>query len=477
MERGIEIFRCPCKKCHGGHRYSVETIKSHHRENGRDEYFVQSIIGGDPAGGFSTEGIWVEADDHFEDARNVFDDAEIQTEYEDNLDPFHDVHQQLLDAFECGDQIREDTLVNHHERQEEDEAVDDISGNLELLEELYRQATKPLYEGANVSLISAIIVLVNMAVIHNVTNAYMSKLLHNLGSVLLPQGNRLPRKHYDAKEVIKKLGLNYNIIDACPNGCVLFRNEHEHLTACPREGCGLSRFIPGSTTILARVIRHFPLIPRLLRMMRSPAIAKLLRWHHDFPNNDEEVMKSVVDSPAWRHVDTNIDPTFSRDPRNLRFSLALDRVNPFKHNSTQHSTWPVLLLMYNLPPFLVTKKFFIQLCILISGKDSSTNENLDVFMRPLVEELQMLWTGILAQDFSNPIRDRSFSLRGMLMWMISDYPGYGLVSRVCTHGFRGCAVCGPETDSRFVKSGNKLNAESKVCGSKEVFGGGRRWLR
>jgi hypothetical protein len=98
-------------------------------------------------------------------------------------------------------------------------------------------------------------------------------------------------------------------------------------------------------------------------------------------------MKSVADSLAWKHVDTNVDSTFGLDGRNLRLGMALDGVNPFPHMNTTHSTWPILMFLYNLPPYLVTKKFFIQLCILISGKMSPTNENIDVFIRPLVEEL------------------------------------------------------------------------------------------
>jgi hypothetical protein len=140
----------------------------------------------------------------------------------------------------------------------------------------------------------------------------------------------------------------------------------------------------------------------------------LLRYHTDFPNDDKEVMKSVVDSPAYEHVDSSVDPTFSLDPRNLKFGLALDGVNPFKHNNTQHSTWPILLLIYNLPPVLVTKKFFIQLTILIFGKDAPTNDNIDVFLRPLIEELQMIWKGIPAQDFAEPPDQRPFTLRGIL---------------------------------------------------------------
>jgi hypothetical protein len=104
-------------------------------------------------------------------------------------------------------------------------------------------------------------------------------------------------------------------------------------------------------------------------------------------------MKTVADSPAWKHVTSeHMDPSFGNEPRNVRFGLSLDGVNPFPHTNSTHSTWPILLLIYNLPPFLVTKIFFIQLCILISGKDSPNNENIGVFLAPLIEELQVLWT-------------------------------------------------------------------------------------
>jgi hypothetical protein len=305
----------------------------------------------------------------------------------------------------------------------------------------------------------------------------MDELLKYVSTVLLPYGNRLPRSYNEAKKLVKRLGLNYNIIHYCPNGCVLFKKELEHATVCPRNDYGASRYILGLNSIPGRVIRHFLLVPRLLRMYRSGVIAKLLQFHTDFPNEDTDVMKSVVDSPTWEFVDSNIDLSFILESRNMRFGLPLNGVNPFKHNNTQNSTWPVLMLIYNLPPYLVTKKFFIQLSILIFGKDASTNESIDVFIRPLVEELQQLWKGVPVQDFSKSLGERRFILRGLLMWTISDYPGYGLISGVCTHGYRGCVVCGPQTDSRLAKSGNKLDVDQNVCGRKIVFGGSRRWTR
>jgi hypothetical protein len=50
---------------------------------------------------------------------------------------------------------------------------------------------------------------------------------------LLPTGNHLLGTHYEAKKLIKKLGMNYEIIHACPSGCVLFRGQYSDLRECP----------------------------------------------------------------------------------------------------------------------------------------------------------------------------------------------------------------------------------------------------
>jgi hypothetical protein len=66
--------------------------------------------------------------------------------------------------------------------------------------------------------------------------------------------------------------------------------------------------------------------------------------------------------------------------------MALDGVNPFSNQSLSHSTWHVVCLNYNLPPWLVTKQFFIILTLLIPGKKSMTAENVDIYVAPLMEE-------------------------------------------------------------------------------------------
>jgi hypothetical protein len=111
------------------------------------------------------------------------------------------------------------------------------------------------------SIVFAIIVLIIMAVVHGMTNAYIDEFLGYLSSVLLPKGNSLPHSNYEARKLIKKLGLNYELIHCCPSGCVLYREENKALTNCPKPSCAKSRFLPDSTVIPTRVVLFYPFIP------------------------------------------------------------------------------------------------------------------------------------------------------------------------------------------------------------------------
>jgi hypothetical protein len=253
-----DSYLCPCRKCHGGHRYSITTVQIHLREFRRDPFLMHSMVGGDPADGYPARGIWVQDGGDVVLAMNVFDDAEMGTEYGDHLDPYHDIQQQLFDTFDLGDRLREDTP---HVFEDEAEEVDNVDGteDFENLDNLYQEGTKLVYGGTSVSVISATIVLINMAIIHNISNAYVDELLKYLSSMLLPKENRLPKSHYEAKRLIRKLGLIYHVIHTCPEGCVFYRGEYAHLANCPKPGCGKSRYIGGSECILVKDYTTFPL--------------------------------------------------------------------------------------------------------------------------------------------------------------------------------------------------------------------------
>jgi hypothetical protein len=83
-------------------------------------------------------------------------------------------------------------------------------------------------------------------------------------------------------------------------------------------------------------------------------------------------------------------PDFMDDAWNLRFALSTDGMNPFREKSRSHSTWPVTLCLYNLPPWLCMKQKFTMMPVLIQGPKKPSND-IDVYLRPLVEELLQLW--------------------------------------------------------------------------------------
>ena len=210
-------------------------------------------------------------------------------------------------------------------------------------------------------------------------------------------------------------------------------------------------------------------------MLRSSEIARLLTAHTKHVSSDD-IMRSVVNNVAWKHIDSDVAfGNFGCDDMNTKLALALDGVNPFKLSNTNLSTWPVLIFIYNFEPWLVTKKLFISLCILSSGKKSPSSSNIDVFIRPLLKDLQKLWHDIDALDFSQPQRNRIFTLRAILMWTISNFLAYGLIFCFTCKGYKGCPCCGPNTDTRMAKTGDML-PNKIIRGSKIVYGGIRRYL-
>jgi hypothetical protein len=119
-------------------------------------------------------------------------------------------------------------------------------------------------------------------------------------------------------------------------------------------------------------------------------------WHAKNKNSDG-LVRHVHDSKTWAHIDASW-PYFASEPCNVRLRLVVDGINPYGEKRNNWSTWPILLLNYNLPPWLVNKKFFVMLILLIHGKEFVNMHNFDVHMAPLIEELHDLWKGVPTYD-------------------------------------------------------------------------------
>jgi hypothetical protein len=55
-----------------------------------------------------------------------------------------------------------------------------------------------------------------------------------------PMSEKLPTSNYEAKKMVKELGLQYEKIDACKNDCVIYYKEYEDAIRCPN--CNLPRW-------------------------------------------------------------------------------------------------------------------------------------------------------------------------------------------------------------------------------------------
>ena len=65
---------------------------------------------------------------------------------------------------------------------------------------------------------------------------------------------------------------------------------------------------------------------------------------------------------------------FSNDPHNVRLALTVDGFNPFGSLSSTHSVWPLVLVRYNLPPWLCMKRSFFLLSLLIPSPKKTEND-------------------------------------------------------------------------------------------------------
>jgi len=368
---------------------------------------------------------------------------------------------------------------------DDDDDVDDRAGTTELLHSLIRgtirgeideeqpnemakkffkllqEAKKELFPGCTeATQVSFIVKMFQMKCMFGCSNACMEYVL-GLFLLILPKGHCLPDSMEKIKKVVRDLGLNYEKIDACYNDCVLFRGkEYEGLDNCPKCGetrwkqskevqdvgssCGSKKRVP------RKILRYFPLIPRLQRIYMSETRASYMRWHKEELVVDGK-MRHPADSKAWKHVDATYE-WFAEDPRNVRLGLASDGFNPFGMLNVSYSCWPVILIPYNLPPWLCLKQSYWMLSMMIPGA-RSPGVSIDVYLQPLIDELKVLWEeGVKAWDAKER---KDFDLHAILLWTINDFPAYAMLSGWSMKGKFACPYCHTETDYLWLKHGKK----------------------
>ncbi|KAF5468951.1 hypothetical protein F2P56_013059 [Juglans regia] len=327
--------------------------------------------------------------------------------------------------------------------------------------ELLEDARHPLYPScANFSKLSFIVKLLHIKTVGGWSVKSFNMVIKLLKAAF--PNALLPDSYNDARRLERGLGFTYTKIDACLNDCVLFWKEDSNKDKCPH--CNTPRWVSSTNKhkkVPQKVLRYFPLKPRLQRLFVSKKIANAMRWHANERVSDANVMRHPADSKVWKDFDAQ-HMRFALDSRNVRLGLASDGFNPFNNMSKPYSIWPVILVPYNLPPWSCMKDPYHMLTLLIPGPKAPGND-IDVYLRPLIDELKELWeNGVDTYDAS----EKSwFRLHAALLWSINDFPAYANLSGWSTKGKMACPTCNVDTDSLWL-----------AYGLKHCYMGHRRWL-
>ncbi|GJZ29960.1 CACTA transposable element [Tanacetum coccineum] len=194
-----------------------------------------------------------------------------------------------------------------------------------------------------------------------------------------------------------------------------------------------------------KVVHYFPLIPRLQRLYKSRHTEKWMTWHSIGKSKENSQMNHPVDGKAWKFFDI-IHSEFAKDPRNIRLGLAADGFNPFGNLSQSYSMWPVIMTTYNTPPWICMKETYFMLTMLIPGPKSPTKD-IDVFLQPLIKELQTLWSGVWTRDV---VTGTDFKMKATLLWTINDFPARSSLYGWSGQGYLACPTCNKDTPSAKV---------------------------
>ncbi|XP_071687844.1 uncharacterized protein [Rutidosis leptorrhynchoides] len=276
--------------------------------------------------------------------------------------------------------------------------------NAEMFYKVLGDAKKEVYPGCKVSVLSFIVRLFHSKCVGKCNEKGFSMILDTMREAF-PHAST-PKSLYEVRNLIRELGLGFEKIDACPNDCMLYWKQNKDKIIC--DACQTSRYKQSSNNdseeesttqadndgdykarkVGAKVLRYFPLIPRLQRLFMSPKTSEYMRWHQESRTKDG-LLRHPADSPAWKTFDLQ-NHEFAKEPHNVRLGLASDGFNPFGNMSVSHSN------------------------------------NIDVYMQPIIDELKELWdTGVNTYDASTK---SNFLLRACLIWTISDFPAYANLS-------------------------------------------------
>ena len=193
---GALLIKCPCNDCCNYRVQDYDTVRKHLHIKGMMVSYLRWIHHGEPI---------VQPDDSDESTE----------ESEDNQDEYDE----LIEDHRMGTYMEDDI-----------EERDDVKH----FENLLNASQRGLYPGCTSSdtLLSFVIKILHVKVESGCSNKSFDKVLQ-IFKDFLPEGHVVPASVYEAKKLLRELGMGYKNIDACKHNCVLYWKENAQLDKCP----------------------------------------------------------------------------------------------------------------------------------------------------------------------------------------------------------------------------------------------------
>jgi hypothetical protein len=90
-----------------------------------------------------------------------------------------------------------------------------------------------------------------------------------------------------------------------------------------------------------------------------------------------------------KHIEEKWPSNFKDEPHSIRFGLAIDGVCPFSFLSSNYSVFQVVLIVYNIPPWMSVRKEHLILTLIILRKHQV--KNMVVYIETFIDEMKLFW--------------------------------------------------------------------------------------
>ena len=211
----------------------------------------------------------------------------------------------------------------------------------------------------------------------------------------------------------------------------------QQLLKVVRSSSGSEYLVPFQTYCYMSVIKGME------ELLNRPLLAQQCeKWRSRTLKPDK--LCDVYDGQMWQHFQYDADGLpFLAAPNNYLLMLNCDWFQPFRH--TPFSVGILYLAVENLPREVRFKRENLLVIGIIPGP-SEPSMNINSYLKPLVEDLQTLWTGVTVD-----IDGKETKIRAAVGCLSSDVPAARKVGGFVSYrGRHGCTKCLKEfTVSKF----------------------------